>query len=328
MKFNRLLLLLLTLFLVFMCCSCAEKKVSSTELAMDTVVSLTVYGDRADEAMKAGFDEVHRIDALMNVHNADSEISKLNRAGANNPIELSEDTLYVLKAALQLSEKSGAAFDISIKPLSDLWNIGADEPRVPEVSEINDALEKVGYRDIIIDGSKVSFAKEGMQIDLGAAAKGYCADRIVSIFKEYGIKNALIDLGGNIYAMGKNEQGSAWRVGLQSPSETRGEHFAIEELSDKTAVTSGSYERYFKKDDKVYHHILDPETGYPADSGLIGVTVIGTSSLEADMLSTAIFVMGEENFNKIAHEFDFEKYIVVDKDNKARTYERKQFILK
>lgn len=123
-----------------------------------------------------------------------------------------------------------------------------------------------------------------------------------------------------IYALGKNEQGKEWRIGLQSPGGKRGEYFSIEELSDKTAVTSGSYERYFEKDGRVYHHILDAKTGYPSDSGLISVTVISKNSFEADMLSTAIFVMGAEEFEKIKNKFDFEKYITVDKYNVERVY--------
>lgn len=322
MKCSKLISLFLTIFAVLPLCSCGEKKASATELAMDTVINLTVYGKRCDEALQAGLDEIRRIDAMMNAHSEDSEIARLNSIGIGEEAELSDETVYVMKKALELCEKTDGAFDISIKPLSDLWDIGADEPRVPSEEEIDMALSKIGYRDIKINGNRVSFAKEGMQIDLGAVVKGYCADRIVEIFRSYGIKNALIDLGGNIYALGKNENGGDWRIGLQAPQEMRGEPFAVENLSDKTAVASGSYERYFESDGKIYHHILDPETGYPADSGLISVTVIGKSSLEADMLSTAIFVMGCEEFDKIAGEFDFEKYIAVDKSNKVITYER------
>ncbi len=319
---KKLFLIILIFALCVPLCSCSEKKASATELAMDTVVTLTLYGDRADEALSAGLEEIRRIDALLNAHSPYSEISLLNSAGADNPVELSEDTLFVLKNALRISHLTDGAFDVSIKPLADLWDFKAENPKVPSQADIDNALLKVGYKDIKIDGKLVSFAKEGMQIDLGAAAKGYCADSLVKLFKSYGIKNALIDLGGNIYAMGKNERGGAWRIGLQSPSENRGEHFAIEDLSNKTAVTSGSYERYFKSDGKVYHHILNPKTGYSADSGLISVTVIGGSSLEADMLSTAIFVMGEEKFKEKASEFDFDKYIAVDKNNRESEFVR------
>lgn len=300
--------------------SCSEKKVSSTELAMNTVVSVTAYGDRADEAVKAAFDEVKRIEKLLSCHIEDSEISKVNKSAHINPVEVSPETAEVLKKALLFCQKTKGAFDISIKPLSDLWNIKAEKPEVPSDEQIKNTLSFVGYENISLDGNLVSFKKEGVQIDLGGAAKGYCADRVREVLKSFGVKNALIDLGGNIYALGKNEQGGSWRIGLQKPGGKRGEYFSIEELSDKTAVTSGSYERYFEENGKIYHHILDRSTGKPADSGLISVTVISKNSFEADMLSTAIFVMGAEEFEKVKNEFDFEKYITVDKYNVERVY--------
>ena len=130
---------------------------------------------------------------------------------------------------------------------------------------------------------------------------------------------AVLDLGGNVYAMGQSEKKAPWKIGLQDPDSDRGNYLAVEELSDKTCVTSGSYERYFEKDGKIYHHIIDPATGYPADSGLISVSVVGNSSFEADMLSTAIFVMGKEKFEPIKKNFDFDRYTVVTKTNQSST---------
>ena len=302
--------------------SCAEKKASSTEFAMNTVMSITAYGEKANEAISAAFREIKRIENLLNCHIDSSEVSLINKNAHLSPVEVSHETAYVLSKALQMSKKTNGAFDISVKPLVELWNVNAQNPKVPTDKEIDDALLNVGYQNIILNGRLVSFKKEGVQIDLGGAAKGYCADRAVEVLKAHGIKNAILDLGGNIYALGKNEQGKNWRIGLQDPGSERGGHFSIEELSDRTAVTSGSYERYFEKDGKVYHHILNPKTGYPSDSGLISVTVISKNSFEADMLSTAIFVMGAEEFKKIAKEFDFEKYVTVDKYNNAGEYEK------
>ena len=324
MKIKNLLKKHILIFFVLIVClnlsSCSEKKVSSTELAMNTVISITAYGDKADEAVKASFDEVKRIEKLLSCHIEESEISKVNKSAFENPVEVSPETAEVLKKALLFCKKTKGAFDISVKPLSDLWNIKAENPKVPSDEQIKNTLSLVGYENISLNGNFVSFKKEGVQIDLGGAAKGYCADKIAEILKSFGIKNALIDLGGNIYALGKNEQGKEWRIGLQSPGGKRGEYFSIEELSDKTAVTSGSYERYFEKDGRVYHHILDAKTGYPSDSGLISVTVISENSFEADMLSTTIFVMGADEFEKIKSGFEFQKYITVDKYNVERVY--------
>lgn len=322
MKISKTLFLAIYIISCFFFTSCSEKKASSTEFALNTVVTMTVYGDRADEAMKAAFGEVKRIENLLSCYIDTSEISKINSSAHIAPVEVSDETVYVLSKALEMSQKTNGAFDISVKPLVELWDILSENPSVPSDGAVTEVLSVVGYENIIVSGNTVSFAKEGIQIDLGGAAKGYCADRAVEVLKEYGVKNALLDLGGNIYALGKNGQGHNWRIGLQDPSSDRGEHFAVEELSDRTAVTSGSYERYFEKDGKIYHHILDPETGRPADSGLISVTVISDNSFEADMLSTAIFVMGQEDFAKIADDFDFVRYITVDKQNVARTYNK------
>ena len=154
-----------------------------------------------------------------------------------------------------------------------------------------------------------------MALDLGGALKGYAADRAAEIIKNSGVENALIDIGGNVYALGKSPKGREWKIGLQHPGKDRGEYFEALDLSDKTCVTSGSYERYFEKDGKVYHHIMDRQTGYSADSGLISVSVVGKSSFEADMASTAAFVMGEEEFLKVKDKFDIEYIVTVDKTN-------------
>ena len=326
MTFKKLLKKIVLIFCVFLVClsfsSCSEKKVSSTELAMNTVISITAYGDRADEAVKASFKEVKRIEALLSCHIDDSEISRINKWAHTKKQKVSDETAKVLKKALWVCQKTNGAFDISLKPISDLWNINAQNPKVPSNEEIKSALSTVGYENIEIDGNFVSFKKKGMQIDLGGAAKGYCADRIKEILKAHGIKNALIDLGGNIYALGKNEQGKNWRIGLQKPDGKRGEYFRVEELSGKSAVSSGSYERYFEQNGKIYHHILDRKTGCPSNSGLISVTVVSENSFEADMLSTAIFVMGADEFEKIKSEFEFDKYITVDKFNNEIIYEK------
>lgn len=322
MGFKKLLLVLFSLTFCFAFSSCSEKKGSSTEFALNTVISITSYGDRADEATEAAFKEIKRIENMLSCHIDTSEISKINKSAHIHPVEVSKECADIISKALDVSKKTSGAFDISAKPLSDLWNIKAENPKIPTNEEIENTRSKVGYENIIVDGNFVSFKKEGVQIDLGGAAKGYCADRAVEVLKSYGIKNALLDLGGNIYALGKNEQNRNWRIALQDPSGERGKHFSIEELSNKTAVTSGSYERYFEKDGKIYHHIIDTKSGKPSESGLISVTVISDNSFEADMLSTAIFVMGAEEFEKIKGEFEYEKYVTVDKYNNKRTYEK------
>ncbi|MBR3932580.1 MAG: FAD:protein FMN transferase [Clostridia bacterium] len=326
-KSNRIYKLVSLFLGVVMCLGlfgCAEKKVSSTEFALNTVITITAYGDKAQEAMDASFAEVKRIENLLSAYIDGSDISKINKSACDAPVEVSDETINVLTKALEMSQKTDGAFDITVKPLVDLWDIKSENPKIPSEDAINTAKNLVGYKDVVIDGNRVSFKKQGMKIDLGGAAKGYCADKVIEVLKSYGVKNALIDLGGNIYALGKNENGDNWRIGLQDPTSARGEHFSVEEISDKTAVTSGSYERYFEKDGKIYHHILNPETGRPADSGLISVTVISKNSFEADMLSTAVFVMGSEKFKEKSDNFNFSKVITVDKNNIAKTFEKQK----
>ncbi len=303
---------------VLLLCGCSEKEFSDGGYYLDTFVSVTAYGENAEAAVKEVLKETERIENLMSAYKPGSDICRINSAMVSQAVEISEETASVLKKALEFSKKTDGAFDISVKPLVDLWNIKAENPVVPSETDISVALESVGYENILLSGNKISFLKENMKIDLGGAAKGYCADRAAEIMKKHGVENALLDFGGNIFALGKNKNGTPWRIGLQDPKKSRGEHFTVEELSNKTAVTSGSYERYFEYGGKIYHHILNPQTGYPADSGLISATVISKNSFEADMLSTAVFVLGVEDFSKIKDRFDFEKIITVDKNNNQR----------
>jgi len=307
-------LVLITAF-AFTFAGCSEEEFSDGGYYLNTMVSVTARGENARQAVEAVLAETERIENLLSAYKPESEIYKINSASIGESVEISEETASLLKKALEFSRKTDGAFDITVKPLVDLWNINSENPSVPKAEEIEQAVRAVGYENVILEGNAVRFLKEGMKIDLGGAAKGYCADRAAEILESYGIRNALMDFGGNIYALGTNKNGAPWRIGLQDPGKSRGEYFRIEELSGKTAVTSGSYERYFESDGKIYHHILNPQSGYPADSGLISATVVGENSFEADMLSTAVFVMGTENFGKIRSRFDFDRVITVDKSN-------------
>lgn len=322
---KKLICTILIINMLFFATACqdTEKKATQTAMCLDTIVTVTCYADsreQANTAAKAAISEVQRIELLLSAYIETSDIYQINQNAAKSPVKVSDETLNVISKALDFCKKTNGAFDITVKPLVELWNIKAQNPQVPTNEQITSALEKVDYRMVKIENGCVSFEKEGMKIDLGGAAKGYAADMVCKVLKSHNIKNALIDLGGNIYAMGKSESKTPWKIGLQDPDKERGEHFYVLELSDKTCVTSGSYERYFQKDGKTYHHILDPETGYPAEGNLLSVSVAGNSSFEADMLSTAIFVMGTEEFEKIKNNFDYDKYVVVTKDGKTSNH--------
>ena len=302
-------------------CSCAKtEKSNQTALALDTIVSVTCYGKGSDEAAKAAIDEIKRVEAIFSPYIETSEIYNINQNAHTEPVKVSDEVMNVLKEALEVCKLTDGAFDITIKPLVDLWNIKAQNPTVPSDEAIAEAKAKVDWTKVEIAGDTVSLGVQGMMLDLGAAAKGYAADCAVEVLRAHGIKDAILDLGGNVYAMGNSEKGSPWRIGLQDPAGERGKYFRAEELSDLSCVTSGSYERYFESGGRIYHHIINPKTGRCADSGLISVSVIAKSSFEADMLSTAIFVMGEEEFEKIRDEFNIVKYITVDKANNPKVY--------
>jgi len=280
-----------------------------TEFALNTVIKISAYGKDASTAVDKALKEVHRIDDLMSAHKASSEVYALNNSKGG---VVSKEVFDIIKTAKDIWQKTDGAFDITLKPLSDLWNIKAENPKIPDNAEIENALLRTGFEDVELneESFSVSFKKDGMQIDLGGIAKGYAADRAATILKENGIENALIDLGGNVYAIGKNRNGKKWKIGLQTPWKTRGEYFEVVEAKNKAVVTSGAYERYFEKGGKIYHHILNPETGYPAESDFQSVTVIHKNSALADALSTAIFVSGERGLKKAKTEFEDIEVIV------------------
>lgn len=313
----------LTLFaaLCMSLCSCGKvEKSTQTALLLDTIVSVTCYGEGSDEAANAAIDEIKRIEAIFSPYIETSEIYRINQKAHSAPVKASAEVMSVLKEALRICALTDGAFDITIKPLVDLWNIKAENPSVPSPDAIAEEKSKVDWTKVELSDGTVRLGAEGMMLDLGGAAKGYAADCAVKVIKDHGIKDAILDLGGNVYAMGSSEKGTPWRIGLQDPGGQRGEYFKAEELSDLSCVTSGSYERYFESGGRIYHHIINPKTGYCADEGLISVSVIGKSSFEADMLSTAIFVMGAEKFEKIKDNFDIVKYITVDKTNNWKAY--------
>lgn len=324
MNVKKYLTVLVAAAIVLPAASCAfrEKTVKRSDFALNTLINITVTGKSADSAADAALAEIKRIDALMNTHSSKSALYALNCASAGERVRVSAEIFKLIKTSAQISEKTGGAFDITLKPVADLWAIGTENPRVPQSGEILGALEKTGYENMILneEDCTVEFKKDGMQIDLGGIAKGYAANRAAEILKNAGIKSALLDLGGNVYAVGQRSDGQRWRVGLQTPWKTRGEYFKTVSVSDTSVVTSGAYERYFEDNSEIYHHILNPENGYPSKSGIQSATVICTDSALADALSTAVFVSGSEGARRIAENFDNVKIILYTDDGEILEY--------
>lgn len=280
--------------------------------AMDTYMTVKAYGSNGDAAVDAAVDEINRLDALLSTGKKDSEIGQIN---ANNGGQLSEDGAVLMERSLELYKSTNGAFDVAIYPVMKAWGFTDGNYQVPDADTLKATLELVDPSLIDYDKetSTVSFKKDGVQIDLGGIAKGYTSSRIMDIYKEKGVTSGLVNLGGNAQVFGTKPDGSLWRVAVQSP-DSEDEYLGVLETKDKAIITSGGYERYFEKDGVTYHHIIDPSTGYPADNGLISVTIVSADGTLADGLSTSLFVMGKDkatNYWK-AHSDEFDMILLTD----------------
>ena len=298
----------------------SSQEYTSDVFAMDTYMTLTAYGENAQEAVEAGIAEIQRLDDLLSTGKDTSEVAQIN---ANGGGVLSEDTDYLVKRALDIYQSTNGAFDISIYPVMQLWGFTTGNFAVPSESDLAAKLALVDAGKIILseeNGQTSISLPEGMEIDLGGIAKGYTSGRVMDVMKSYGIKSAVINLGGNAHVLGNKTDGSQWKVGIQDPEDENG-YLGGVSVTDKAIITSGGYERYFVGDDgEVYWHIIDPATGAPARSGLISVTVIGDRGVVCDALSTALFVMGLDKAAEYWRRYgDFEAVFVAEDGSVAIT---------
>ncbi len=263
---------------------------SRTGFALDTVVTITLYdaGEAdAEDALSAGFSEIERLEALLSATRENSDVMRLNTADGQS-VTVAKETAEVLSLAQQYAQLSEGALDITVRSASVLWDFTAGT--IPDAAALQQAVSLIDYRGLQLDGQTVTLEKGA--VDLGGIAKGYIADRVATVLKEKGVQSALIDLGGNIVAVG-DKAGGPFRIGIKDPSATNS-LCAVIEKSDMSVVTSGIYERGFDQDGVRYHHLLDPATGMPVQNTLASVTIVCAKSADADALSTACFVMGEE----------------------------------
>ncbi len=289
--------------------------------AMDTYMTVTAYGEKCTEAVQAAVDEINRLDDLWSVGNSESEISILNENGS---VILSDETYTVVKEALELYDSTGGLFDITVYPLMVEWGFTTEDYKVPTDEKIKELLKLTGIDKISLDDETHQITLEtGTQIDLGGIAKGYTSAKIMDIFSEYGVVSGLVSLGGNVQLYGTKVDGSDWRVGVENPDNTikalsTSDYIGVVQISDKALITSGGYQRYFiDENGEKHHHIIDPRTGSPSNSGLISVTIVSDDGLLADGLSTSLFIMGKDDAISYWHEhsdqFDF---ILVDSEGK------------
>jgi len=289
---KRMLTAVLTAALALSLTACGggeqqEMGETCTVYTMDTVMNLTAYGENASAALDAAEETLRTLDAKLDRHDETSTVSALNRDGTVEDAELAQLT----DIAQTIGTLSGGAFDPTVAPVMDAWDFTGDAPRVPSDEELYALLAHVGLEKLSVDGNTVALS-DGAQLDLGGIAKGYAGDAVRTVLAELNITSAVIDLGGDVGLLGAKPDGSDWRVAVKDPADPS-KFLGVLTAADTFVVTSGIYERGFEENGVRYHHIIDPKTGKPAESGLVSVTVVCGDGAWADALSTACFVLGE-----------------------------------
>ncbi len=318
---KKILLGLSVLQLAAFAAGCAKTKIEplpDNAFVLDTIVTITLYDKTEQSILDGAFSLCEEYEQLLSRTIADSDVGRINAANGE-PVTVDPRTAELIRTALQVSSLCDGGFDITIEPVSSLWNFKTEAPSLPDPEAIQKGIALVDYRQVKLEGDTVTLPA-GMGIDLGAIAKGYIADQIADYLREQGVGKAIIDLGGNIYALGDRVDGTPWRVGIQSPFKERGhDYVGIVRVTDKSVVTSGIYERYFELDGQLYHHLLDTKTGYPMDKGLASVTIISDLSVDGDALSTAVFSLGVEKGLELVSTLDGVEAVFIDTDGNVTT---------
>jgi thiamine biosynthesis lipoprotein len=285
-------------------------------MKMGTIVGVTVYGNdeaRAQAALEAAYVEIDRIEKLMSRYSENSEVSRLNKTGLT-PFKTSDELFMVIGESLKYSDMTEGAFDITVGPLMKVFRASLEKEKIPDENAVAKAASRVGFRKISLDSSAktVTFESDGMEIDLGAIAKGYAADRAAAALKAVGAQSAIIDAGGDVLCIGSKPAEKPWTVALRNPRDP--EDFLLKlAVKDLAVTTSGDYEQYFESNGNRFMHIMDPRTGKSA-TGCISATVIARTAMQADALSTSICVLGPADGIKLIEGIDDVEALIVSKD--------------
>lgn len=290
---------------------------SSVNFLMNTVVEQRIYGRNSEEAVQEVAAELSEFERLLSTYIPKSEIDQINQSAGVAPVKISPLTMDLLRISKEYCRQAEGIFDITIAPLAMEWGVTSDNPHVPDQQTLEALLKKVNYNDLILDeqASTAMLRQKGQAIDLGGIAKGYSCDIFRKAAEKYSITSGYASIGGNIVVLGKNPDGSDFRFGVRDPRGDQSEYIGSLSLEGKVMATSGDYERFFEQDGVRYHHILDPRTGYPANNGLISVSVISENGALADFLSTALFVAGKEEALQQMEREDFQLILVDDEMN-------------
>lgn len=297
-----------------------NQPISISSIKLNTAVQITIYDSQDKALLDDCLALCDRYELIFSRTNENSELYKLNHrkdtsdkdpnadeqtipypiSGTADTWHISEDLAALLSEGLDITRESDGAFDIAIAPLTSLWDFTAEDPKAPDDAAIQKALPLCSSDGVTIDGQDITLPSDDIQFDVGAIAKGYIADRMKDLLVKKGVKSAIINLGGNVLCIGSKPDGTPFKVGIQKPFADRNETEAVMDITGKSVVSSGIYERCFKQNGKLYHHILNPQTGYPYDNGLISVTIISGQSVDGDALSTTCFALGLEDGLKFA----------------------------
>ena len=297
-----------------------KEPISISSIKLNTAIQITIYDSQDKSLLDDCLALCDKYELVFSRTNEKSELYKLNHrkdtsdkdpnadgqttpypvSGTADTWHISEDLASLLSQGLSITRESDGAFDIAIAPLTSLWDFTAEDPKVPDDAAIQKALPLCSSDGVTIDGQDITLPSDDIQFDVGAIAKGYIADRMKDLLVKKGVKSAIINLGGNVLCIGSKPDGTPFKVGIQKPFADRNETEAVMDITGKSVVSSGIYERCFKQGGKLYHHILNPQTGYPYDNGLISVTIISDQSVDGDALSTTCFALGLEDGLKFA----------------------------
>ena len=323
MKVHIFLLWMSVFTLLCSGCQRSHLPISKTGFAFNTVVTLSLYDTDDTELLDSCFALCADYEQKFSKTIPTSDVGRIN-AAAGKPVTVSDDTVHLLKKAVYYSELSGGLFDITIEPVTALWDFHSEAAiqntvTPPDKSSISSALKHVDYHNIQIENNTVTLLDPNASIDLGGIAKGYIADRLKEFLLEQGVRSAIIDLGGNILTIGHKPDGSPYHVGIKRPFDQNGDIITSVSIADQSVVTSGTYERYFTYQGKMYHHILSPSTGYPADNDLNSVSIIAASSVDCDALSTICLLSGLNDGMQLIESLPNTEAIFITKDGRLHS---------
>lgn len=274
------------------CAKQTQEPISDSRFMLDTIVTISLYDTTDESILNGAFSLCQQYENLLSKTKEGSEIYQFNHRTNNQPVKVSNDTAQLLQKALLYCKSSNGAFDITIAPASDLWDFKSESPSLPDKNKLSEALGEINYKNLHLKDNILTSDNPKTQIDLGAIAKGFIADKLKQYLISEGVHSAVINLGGNVLCVGKKPDGSNFHIGLQKPFESHSETVETLAIDDLSVVSSGIYERYFKINDTLYHHILNPKTGYPYQNNLTAVTILSKESVDGDGLSTTCFSLG------------------------------------